>query len=234
MRYLNPNQNISNLERAVTAGLAGFALARYGGRSLFGTALAAALLHRAATGHCSLYQAAGIDTSVPSMPLLQRSSIQLSKSIVINAGPERIYPLFSTRLEKLAQLSPEVLKLEKIDTDISRWTVRTPVGYHSFESRIVSRLENQQLSWECNDTKFPHRGQVILTPEARGTVVRVSMDYHVPGGAVSAQLARVSGHEPHEALERTLFNLRSLLETGEIPRSVTHPNPSLAGKETTR
>lgn len=234
MNSSNSCQNVSNLERALSAGIGGYALARYGGRSLFGTVLAAGLLHRAATGQCAVYKAMGINSADPSTPLLERSSVKLSKSIVIGAPPEEIYPFFSHQLARLARLSPEVVELEQLDESRSRWTVQTPVGRHSFESRVVDQLENRSVRWECDDSRLPHQGEVTLTPGLRGTVVRVAMEYHPPGGSVTAQLSRLTGHEPHEALERTLQNLRSLLETGEIPRSQTHPNPDLTGKELVR
>ncbi len=234
MRESTPCKNVSNLERAVSAGLGGFALARYGGRSVFGSVLAAGLLHRAATGQCAVYRAIGVDTADPSTPLLERSSVQLSKSVVINASPEALFPFFTNDLVKLARLSPEVVAVEKIDQDRSRWSVKTPIGRHEFESRVVERVDNRSVRWECLDSRFPHQGEVTLTPGIRGTVVRVSMEYHTPGGNLAAQLSRVTGHEPHEALERTLWNLRSLLETGEIPRSDTHPNQDLTGKEIAR
>lgn len=234
MREPNPFPNVSNLERAVSAGLGGFALARYGGRSVFGTVLAAGLLHRAATGQCAVYRAIGVDTADPSAPLLEKSSIQLNKSIVIDAPPEALFPFFTNDLARLARLSPEVLAVEKVDDERSRWSVKTPIGQHSFESRVVEKVDNRSVRWECDDTRFPHQGEVTLTPGIRGTVVRVSMEYHTPGGNLAAQLSRVTGHEPHEALERTLWNLRSLIETGEIPRSDTHPNQDLTGKEIAR
>lgn len=234
MNESTPCQNVSTLERAVSAGLGGFVLARYGGRSVFGTVLAAGLLHRAATGHCAVYQTLGVDTADPSTPLLERSSVPLSKSIMVDAPPETLYPFFTEELSRLASLSPEVISVESLDADRSRWTVRTPVGRHTFESKIVERVENRSLRWECEDERFPHQGEVTLTPGPRGTVVRVAMTYHTPGGALAAQLSRVTGHEPHEALERTLCNLRSLLEAGEIPRSNTHPNSELTGKEIAR
>lgn len=226
------SQNLSTLERAVSAGLGGFALARYGGRSLLGTAVALGLIQRASTGHCAIYQALGVDTKDPSTPTFSPASVSLTKSIVVQATPEQIYPFFSRDLERLVALSPEVVSLERLGTSLSRWTVKTPVGKQTFDSEIVERQENRHLSWVCRDGMFPHSGEIHLEPGVRGTTVRVSMEYRPPGGAVTAQLARITGKEPHEALERTLYNLRSLLEAGEVPVASAADQPMT--KELTR
>lgn len=222
-------QNLSTTERAISAGLGGFALARYGGRSLFGTLLAAALIHRAATGRCSVYRSLGVDTKDPTTPTFSRPSVFLSKAVIIRATPEQIYPFFTSRLEELAALSPEVLSILQLGQSTSRWTVKTPVGRHTFESRVVEREENRRLGWDCQEKLFPHSGQITLRPGPRGTTVRVSITYQPPGGALAAHLSRITGTEPHEALERALYNLQSLLETGEVP--IAMPQNGKAGKE---
>jgi uncharacterized membrane protein len=234
MSELTTSQNLSVLERAVSAGLGGFALARYGRSSVLGTVLAAGLLQRAFTGHCAVYQALGVDTHDPTTPTFQRPSVKLSKAVTINAPPEQIYPFFTNRLEALVALSPEVVSLERLDDGGSIWTVQTPIGKHTFASQIVGQVENRSVAWRSDDNRFPHQGEVTLQPGPRGTTVRVSMEYQPPGGAPVAHLSRITGKEPHEALERTLYQLQSLLETGEIARSNTHPyENALAGKELT-
>lgn len=222
-------QNLSTTERAISAGLGGYALARYGGQSLFGTLLAAALIHRAATGRCSVYKALGVDSKDPTTPTFSRPSVFLSKAVIIDSTPEQIYPFFTSRLEELAALSPEVVSIETLGQGTSRWTVRTPVGRHSFTSTIVERQENRHLTWSCEESRFPHRGEITLRPGPRGTTLRVCITYQPPGGALMAQLSRITGKEPHEALERTLYNLQALLETGEVPRA--KPQNGKARKE---
>lgn len=222
------SQNLSTLDRAISAGLGGFALARYGGRSVLGTILAAGLIQRAATGHCALYQALGIDTKDPTTPTFSRPTVQLSRSVTIRATPEQIFGFFSRDLERMTEISPEVLSLERLTSDLSRWTVQTPVGKHTFESRIVEREPDRHLSWTCEEGRFPHSGEVHLMPGPRGTTVRVNISYQTPGGVPVAQLARLSGHEPHEALQRALYNLQSLLEAGEVPQSMPVTTPPYA------
>ncbi len=236
MSDLTHSQNLSTTERAVSAGLGGFILARYGGRSFLGTTLAVGLIQRAATGHCQVYKALGIDSKDPSTPYLPPTpTVHVSQAIIIRATPEQIYPFFSRDLEKLVALSPEVVSLERLGTGLSRWTVLTPIGKHTFLSEIVEREENRRLAWCCSESRFPHSGQITLDAGDRGTTVRVSIDYQTPGGNLAAQLGRLTGHEPHEALQRALYNLQSLLETGEVPQSKpSKPANGVVGTEITR
>lgn len=236
MSELTHSQNLSTAERAVSAGLGGFILARYGGRSILGTALAVGLIQRAATGHCQVYSALGIDSKDPTTPyLLPTPPVHVSQAILIRATPEQIYPFFSRDLEKLVALSPEVLELQRMGTGLSRWTVQTPIGQHTFISEIVERKENERLAWACTESRYPHSGQITLEPGDRGTTLRVSIDYRVPGGNLTAQIGRLTGHEPHEALQRALYNLQSLLETGEVPQAKpSKPANGVVGTEMAR
>lgn len=225
---IESKKNISTLERALSAGLGGLALVRYGKSSVLGTVLAAGLLQRAATGHCSVYKAMGVDTHDPSTPTFARPSVTLTKAVTISADPETIFPFFSTQLERWVELSPEVVSIIRLDHQESDWSVKTPVGETTFRSHMISSEENRRIAWMCEDGHFPHSGEVVLEPSGRGTSVRISMEYRPPGGKPAATLGRLTGLEPHEALERALYNLRSHLEAGEIP--IAEPQPVGAGK----
>src|SRR5262245_42709675 len=65
-RANSPRVNVGKHERAMSslggAMLAGFGVSRGGLCGLALAALGAALIYRGSTGHCSLYEAAGIDT----------------------------------------------------------------------------------------------------------------------------------------------------------------------------
>ncbi len=223
-------QNLSTTERALSAGLGGLALMRYSRKSALGTVLAAGLLQRAATGHCAVYQALGVNTQPASTPTLEPASVKLTKSVTIQAEPTEIYPFFTSNLERLVELSPEVLALERVSDTESRWTVSTPIGDTTFLSRVISEEKPHHVSWMCEEGHIPHSGEVLISPGSRGTLVCVTLEYRPPGGKLAATLARVTGKEPHEALERTLYNLRALVETGEIPTA--SPQPVGAGKDT--
>src|SRR5688572_4004661 len=56
-------------------------------------------------------------------------------------------------------------------------------------------------------------------PGARGTEVRVQLDYQPPAGALGRGIAWLFGEEPEQQVKDDLHRFKQLLETGEIPLS---------------
>src|SRR5215210_1713334 len=95
-------QNINNPERIASA-VAGGALVAYGinqggilGTTL--TLLGGGLLYRGGTGHCHVYDAAGINTNDPSkttvfgsVPGVFSGTVRVKKAVTVNRSPAEVY-----------------------------------------------------------------------------------------------------------------------------------------------
>jgi len=65
----------------------------------------------------------------------------------------------------------------------------------------------------CGGGGFPR------APGARGTEVRVQLEYRPPAGALGKGIAWLFGEEPSQQIHEDLHRMKGLLETGEVPLS---------------
>jgi uncharacterized membrane protein len=56
-------------------------------------------------------------------------------------------------------------------------------------------------------------------PGARGTELRVQLQYSPPAGALGRGIAWLFGEEPNQQIAEDLHRFKQLMETGEIPIS---------------
>ena len=216
--------NIGGFERMACA-VAGGALAFYGlrRRSIGGLALSvagAALLHRGSTGHCNAYEALGINTSNSSeyeVPVARE--VHVEKSIIIGKSPEEIYT-FWRQFENLPRFMNNLESVNSLGFNRWHWVAKGPVGKTvEWDAEIYNEKPNEMIAWRSLEgADVTNAGSVHFEPAAggRGTKVKVVLNYNVPGGKVSALLAKLFGDEPGQMIEEDLRRLKQVLETGEV------------------
>jgi uncharacterized membrane protein len=64
----------------------------------------------------------------------------------------------------------------------------------------------------------------VEAPAGRGTIVRLSLNYSVPGGKFSEWVTKLNGEDPDSLILLNLRRLKALLETGEIPTIEGQPS----------
>ena len=223
-------KNVPSAERigSVAAGVAliGYGLSR---KSLAGVLLAlggAALVGRGATGYCMLYEKLGINSGqlntergVPG-----NKGIKVTQTIVIDREPGEVYRYWR-QLENLPRFMKHVEKVEEIDEQRSRWTVKGPAGTQvQWTAAIVTDHEGELISWESlPGAEVQNAGSVRFEPaagRALATDVKVTFQYQPPAGAVGAAVAKILGEAPEQQLAEDLQRFKELLEaTASTPRS---------------
>jgi uncharacterized membrane protein len=56
-------------------------------------------------------------------------------------------------------------------------------------------------------------------PGARGTIVRVNIQYNPPGGIIGAGIAKLLGKEPGQQVQDDLRRFKQIMEIGEVVHS---------------
>lgn len=95
-----------------------------------------------------------------------------------------------------------------------------------WDAEIIEDRPNEVLSWRSMpDSQLENAGSVWFSPApgGRGTVVRISIMYRPPAGKVGKALGKLLGRDAEEDIGEDLYNLKSLLETGEVPRTEGQP-----------
>jgi uncharacterized membrane protein len=146
----------------------------------------------------------------------------LSAELVTIARPPReLYDFWRDPVNLIAVME-NVQSIAPIDGDRSTWTVKGPGGQHySWVSRITNDVPGEQLTWQSEPGgEIDNSGRVqFLDAGPRGTIVRVTIAYDPPGGAIGKTLAKLFQREPRIQSRRDLHRLKQLMETGEIATS---------------
>ena len=100
----------------------------------------------------------------------------------------------------------------------SHWVAKGPGGKNvEWDAEVYNEKPNEMIAWRSLEgSDIVNAGSVRFKPlGARGTEVKVVLNYNTPGGKVSAFLARLLGHEPGQMIADDLRRLKQILETGE-------------------
>lgn len=214
--------NVGSPERWVSAA-AGIALIGYGlrKRSWLGSLLALAganLLLRGALGKSLLYKAFGVSTA-KALSKAAKGSIQVEKSVTVDRPSEEIYR-FWRNVENLPRVMGHLKDVRSIDGRRSHWVAKAPAGMEvEWDAEITEDLEGRRIAWRSlPGSEVSTEGAVSFepAPDGRGTEVRASLSYQVPGGKVGAALAKLFGEEPGQQIDEDLRKFKRMLETGEI------------------
>lgn len=151
---------------------------------------------------------------------------QLRKTITINRPLEEIYA-FWREFENLPRFMNHLKAVTKIDEKRSHWVAKGPLGSEvEWDAEIIEEKPNELIAWRSlPGATVSNAGVVRFEPATggRGTVIRVNLRYHPPGGALGATVAKLFGEAPEKQIPVDLLRIKQLLETGEIARTEGQP-----------
>lgn len=228
-RSSNSSVNVSDPERWVSA-IGGLGLAAAGISRLLGddrkrgALLAAAgtgLIVRGATGHCHVYEAAGISTATSDTRahLGGRRGVHVDESVTINRPASDLYRQWR-ELDWLPEAFPGLESVHALDERRSRWVAAGPRRYHvSWTADVINEIPGELIAWRTiAPSDVVSAGSVHFTEHGhrRGTTVRVKLQYDPPAGKLGAAVAWLAGREPSQTIREGLRRFKQLIETGEI------------------
>ena len=177
-------RNISDTERwlslAAGIGLAAYGLSR---RRAAGWALAGlggALLERGYTGHCRVYEMAGLNTAGTGQDTRRAlggsAGVIVEESVTINRSASELYR-FWRNLENLPRFMTHLESVERITDTLSRWRAKGPAGADvEWNAEIINEVPDQVIGWRSIEGSDVVSAGSVNFDEAgagRGTRVRV-------------------------------------------------------------
>ena len=149
-------------------------------------------------------------------------AVKIERVVTINKPIEEVYRFWRT-LENLPRFMRHLESVETIGPRRSRWRAKAPAGLTvEWEAEILQDRENEWIAWRSVEgSQIENSGSVRFQPApgARGTEVRVQLQYAPPAGAVGRAVARLFGGEPDWQIREDLHRFKQLMEAGEIPIS---------------
>ena len=148
--------------------------------------------------------------------------VRVQRVETINRPLEEVYQ-FWRNFENFPRFMRHLESVQVIDDRRSRWRAKAPAGMSvEWEAEIVQERDNEWIAWRSLEgSQVENSGSVSFqrAPGARGTEVRVQLQYNPPAGALGRGLAWLFGEEPAQQIKEDLHRFKQLMETGEIPLS---------------
>ncbi len=148
--------------------------------------------------------------------------IKVEKSIVIHRSPAELYR-FWRNFNNLPRIMNHLESVTVYDSRRSHWVAKAPIGSTvKWDAEIIKDKKDELISWRSLEkADVTNTGSVhfIVTPDGRGTEVRVQLQYDPPGGKLGAAVAKLFGEEPSQQIADDLQRFKEVMETGEFLKS---------------
>ena len=158
------------------------------------------------------------DAPVTASKTIHPDRALLAEAVTINKPCEELYR-FWREPANLAQVMENIVSIEPLDANRSRWTVKGPAGKKvSWEAVITHDVPGEQISWRSAEgADVKNSGRIEFRDAGRrGTIVRATIAYEPPGGAIGQFIAKLFQREPRIQTRRDLHRFKQMMETGEI------------------
>jgi uncharacterized membrane protein len=189
-------------------GLSGLALAAAGG----------ALAYRGFSGHCSLYQALGLNTAEtgPATSVPAGQGIRFEERIHINRSPEDLFRYWSN-FDNLPRIMKHLRSVTSTVGNRSRWVAAAPLGTSvEWDAEIINERPNELIAWRSlAGSGVDSAGSVHFkrAPDG-GTDILVELKYEPPAGRLGTAVASLFGESPEQQIEEDLRRFKQMMETG--------------------
>lgn len=149
----------------------------------------------------------------------QRDRVRVEYATTINKPIGEVYR-FWCDFERFPRFMRHLESVRLLGNGRSRWRAKAPAGLSvEWEAEETGRRENEWIGWRSVEgSGIENSGSVTFghAPGARGTEVRVVIEYRPPAGALGRTIARLFGEEPEGQLREDLRRFKQLIETGEV------------------
>jgi uncharacterized membrane protein len=146
-------------------------------------------------------------------------AVRVERVTTINKPVHEVYQ-FWRNFENLPRFMRHLKSVERLDDTRSRWRAKGPAGLtFAWDAEIVQDRPDEWIAWrsiEGSDVENSGSVRFRPAPGARGTEIRVQLQYDPPAGVIGRTLAKLFGEEPDQQIHEDLHRFKQLMETGEI------------------
>lgn len=154
---------------------------------------------------------------------MDSGALHVEKSIAISRPAEECYRFWHD-FESFPRFMKHVESVRLTGDNRMHWKAKAPAGASvAWDAELTADEPNRYLAWRSLEgSQIDNAGTVRFEPApgGRGTIVRVMLQYHPPGGKAGALIAKLFGEEPSQQIDEDLRRFKWLLETGEIPTTI--------------
>jgi uncharacterized membrane protein len=175
-----------------------------------------------------IYQAATKQSTVKQAQeaIGMNQPIKVEKTVTINKPAEELYHFWHD-FENLPRFMKHLKSVKVYNEKRSHWIANAPLGNSvEWDADILEDRANEFISWaSVEGADVDNSGFIRFkkAPGDRGTEVKVVMEYNVPGGVLTAAVAKLFGEEPEQQIGDDLRRFKMLMEAGEIATTEGQP-----------
>jgi uncharacterized membrane protein len=152
----------------------------------------------------------------------RRNGYRVEQVTTINRTIDEVYRYWRD-FQNMPRFMRHLESVQLLGERRSRWRASGPAGTTvEWEADMLQDRPNEWIAWRSlPGSQVENSGSVRFQPApgARGTEVRVQLEYRPPAGAVGRGIAWLFGEEPEQQIKEDLHRFKQLMETGEIPLS---------------
>jgi uncharacterized membrane protein len=152
-------------------------------------------------------------------PPRQAGDVLVGRSVTIDRPRAELYA-FWRDFKNLPQFMHNVHSVAIRDAEHSHWVIEAPAGKTvEWDSKITEDEPGHLIAWESLEgasVRNSGRVEFLNSPDGRGTVVRVTLTYDPPAGALGKLIAKMFKKEPKIQARQDLRRFKQLMETGEV------------------
>ncbi|MEU6277092.1 SRPBCC family protein [Streptomyces populi] len=160
--------------------------------------------------------------------------VELTAATNVTQPPDKAYTLWRD-LERLPDFMVHLDEVHVTGPRTSHWQASAPFGKTvEWDAEITEDAPGRLIAWRSVDgADIDNSGEARFAPApgGRGTEIRVTLRYNLPGGRLGKSVARYFGEEPHQQLDDDLRRFKQIAETGEVVRSEGAPGGKRARSE---
>jgi uncharacterized membrane protein len=190
-------------------------------RTLGLAAASAPIIYRGATGNWPVPERIAERASDAVAP------VPIETAITVGRPADELYR-FWRQLENLPRFMKNLESVTELDGRRSHWVGKSVIGLKlEWDAEIVEEREGQLLSWRSLPGSQVHNSGTVFfdsSSNGRGTVVRVSMDYQVPGHLLGQAVGKMLSGTTQQQVKEDLKRFKELIETGEIATTDGQPH----------
>jgi uncharacterized membrane protein len=152
------------------------------------------------------------------------------KSLLVNRPRDELFAAW--KVDRFPEFMENVVTVEELGDDISKWTVKGPAGHEvTLVNQVTETVEGEAIYWQSTSASdVANSGEVkfVDAPGGRGTYVSLILAYDPPGGKLGRLAAKLLQREPEVQARRDLHRFKQLMETGEV---TSNASPSARSSE---
>jgi uncharacterized membrane protein len=155
-----------------------------------------------------------------------KKGVRVETAVTINRTPEELFA-FWRNFENLSRVMEHIESIECLDERRSRWRMRRGDNEHvEWTAEVINEHPGELIAWRSLDgSDVRHAGTIRFTPVAgaRGTEVKLTIEFEAAGGSLGNALAKLARRSPEQQAREDLRHFKQLMEAGEIPTTAGQP-----------